>query len=487
MSLSAIGYIVFNWSSESRSEKSIDRSIAVLPFADMSPDKDQEYFSDGMTEEILTHLYKINDLVVKSRTSVMGYKGTTKNITDIAEELGVAHILEGSIRKSGDKVRITAQLIDAVNDIHLWAETYETELADVFAIQSEVSQKIASSLKAELSPEVKERVENVPTDNMQAYEYYLLGNQAYWDSWSPLNLDFAYRSIEYFNMAIELDPSFSSAYAGVGRSYWFLSGLEASTLRPDYMIQSKKFLEKAISLDPYNGWAYAEMAVVSQVWDWDSLATRNNLDMAIKLMPNDPNAYIHSFYFEARFSNCDNMISVRKSLNEIRNRETYPFGHFNILVLFCQNRYGEIARLADQYWDGELYIHLLDPVFYSYLLQSDLGKAGNVVDYAKTSLERKEDYFTYHGILSAIEGDNETALAMLDSLKAENAREVSSAKIYAALGNKEQMYSHLNQGIIKREALHQDMHLFPRLVDCQEEEEFNRIKKEIWVPREENQ
>ena len=118
-----------------------DKSIAVLPFTDISPDKDQEYFSDGIMDAILMHLCKIGELKVTSRTSVMQYKGTTKTIPQIAEELGVDHVLEGSVSKSGDRIRIIAQLIDATNDKHLWAETYEKNLSDVFAIQSEVAQK----------------------------------------------------------------------------------------------------------------------------------------------------------------------------------------------------------------------------------------------------------------------------------------------------------------------------------------------------------
>ena len=145
----------------------------------MSSDPEQEYFSDGMMEDILTHLYKIGDLRVTARTSLMGYKGTTKKVTEIGRELGVAHILEGSVRKSGDRVRITVQLIGARNDQHLWAESYDRELTDVFAIQSEVAQAVALALKAVISPEVKERIEILPTENLVAYDLYLKGSDTF--------------------------------------------------------------------------------------------------------------------------------------------------------------------------------------------------------------------------------------------------------------------------------------------------------------------
>jgi len=137
-----------------------DKSIAVLPFMDMSPNKDQEYFSDGIMEEILSHLFKIGDLRVISRTSVMRYKGTTKPITEIASELGVTTILEGSVRTAGDRVRITLQLIDGRTDKHLWAETYDRKLDDIFAIQTEVAERVASTLQAEINPEVRIRIEH---------------------------------------------------------------------------------------------------------------------------------------------------------------------------------------------------------------------------------------------------------------------------------------------------------------------------------------
>jgi TolB-like protein len=196
----------------------IDRSIAVLPFRDMSQNKDQEYFCDGMMEEILTHLYKIGDLRVTSRTSVMGYKETNKKVKEIARELGVAHILEGSVRKSQDRIRITVQLIDSAQDQHLWAETYDSELADIFAIQSEVAQQVALALKAAISPEVKKRIEAPPTENLEAYELYLKGNSVY-----DFTVEGIYNAMEYYNQAIALDEDLSDAYVGLGACNWYLA------------------------------------------------------------------------------------------------------------------------------------------------------------------------------------------------------------------------------------------------------------------------
>ena len=220
------------------------KSIAVLPFKSLSESKEDEYFSDGITEDILTQLSKISDLRVISRTSVTRYKGTEKSLTEIGEELGVATILEGSVRRSGGRIRIVGQLIDARTDEHIWAEKYDREMEDVFDIQSDVAQKIALALKAKLSPEEKERIEKKPTDNLTAYDYYLKGHEYY----NRLRKQDNENAIGLFKKALELDPDYALAYAGLGDAYgqrtqrfgfpaiWLDSAIEVS--------------EKAISIDP---------------------------------------------------------------------------------------------------------------------------------------------------------------------------------------------------------------------------------------------
>jgi TolB-like protein len=456
-----------------------DKSIAVLPFTDISPEKDQEYFSDGIMDAILMHLCKIGDLEVTSRTSVMQYKGTTKTITQIADELGVAHVLEGSVSKSGDRIRIIAQLIDAKNDRHLWAETYEKDLLDVFAVQSEVAQKITSSLKAKLSSEVKERIETEPTDNMTAYDYYLKGNEAYWRSWDGRVQSIMLESVNYYEKAIDLDPNFSLAYTGLGRSYWWL-GMEAKNAdRPEFYQKSKIYLKKAIDLDPYNGWAYAELGVVTMDWDWDSTATRKNLDMAVKLMPNDPNAYIHYFFFEERLGNCDQMIIMQKNLKRFLDNIDDPLNPYSLMILRCQKKYSEIDRItSDRY--SEINPFGRSVVFWSLICLNEYEKAETLASLINT---KNNAYYITKGTLKAKRGDRETALAMCDSLELMNSRNGFIAEIHAALGDKEKMYEYLNKAISEREALHQFIGTFPELIDCEDDPEFQKIKREIWIPR----
>jgi TolB-like protein/Flp pilus assembly protein TadD len=188
------------------------RSIAVLPFQNLSPDPENAFFADGMTEDILTQLAKIRDLKVISRTSVMRYKGTTKPLQTVAAELGVGTVLEGSVRRSGNRVRIVGQLIDVRTDEHLWAETYDRDLKDVFAIQGEVAERIAGALRAALSPAEKRRIAQKPTGSLEAYDDYLKGREFYYRYRKEDNE----AAIGLFKKALDLDPNFSLAYAGLG-------------------------------------------------------------------------------------------------------------------------------------------------------------------------------------------------------------------------------------------------------------------------------
>ncbi|HEV8118733.1 MAG TPA: tetratricopeptide repeat protein, partial [Thermoanaerobaculia bacterium] len=220
------------------------KSIAVLPFQNLSPDPENAFFADGMTEDILTQLAKIRDLKVISRASVMRYKGTQKPIQAIALELGVATVLEGSVRRAGGRVRITGQLIDAKTDEHLWAETYDRDLKDVFAIQSEVAQRIAGALRAALSPAEKKRIEQSPTQNLAAYDLYLKGRELYNHYLKEDNE----AAIGLFEKARELDPGFALAYAGLADA--FAQRVQRYGSPSSLLAASLELSWKAIALDP---------------------------------------------------------------------------------------------------------------------------------------------------------------------------------------------------------------------------------------------
>ncbi len=228
------------------SESSIDpKSIAVLPFSSFSDSKDSEHFSDGMTDVILTQLAKVKDLKVISRTSIMQYKGTQKDIKEIASELGVAHVLEGSVQRAGDKVRIVSQLIKADTDEHVWAETYDRNYAEIFDLQSEVARSIASALKATLTPEEETYLNSRPTDNQAAWDFYVQA-KILRDDLSNRN-DEEY--VELFNKAADLDPKFLLPRAFLVRLY---SNNYFNRRKPveENLEKAKKRLEEVLSISP---------------------------------------------------------------------------------------------------------------------------------------------------------------------------------------------------------------------------------------------
>jgi len=262
-------------------------SIAVLPFVNMSGDAEQEYFSDGITEDIITDLSKISGLFVPSRNSSFTYKGAAVKVDTVARELGVDHIVEGSVRKSGDRVRITAQLIDNTTGGHLWAERYDRDLTDVFAVQDEITHKIVESLRVSLLPREAEAIAKVPTENVEAYDYYLLGRQ-FFRRHTRANYHVAKRM---FQKAIELDPGYARAYAGVADCESFLFNF--------YLVSDvETILEasaRAIELDEDVAEAHASRGLALSIIDRLDDADRE-FEEAIRLGPDlfEPN------YFYAR-------------------------------------------------------------------------------------------------------------------------------------------------------------------------------------------
>src|SRR5437660_2090788 len=196
------------------SARNIDKSIAVLPFENLSGDPDSAYFADGIQDDILTNLSKIGDLKVISRMSVMSYRGSgTRNARDIGKTLGVATLVEGSVRRVGNRVRVNVQLIDANNDEHVWAEDYDRDLTDVFAIQTDLAQKIASALQAKLSPNEKARLDHRPTQNSDAYLLFVQAHD--WANRAEMFHDTSLKAEPLFEQAIKLDPNFAAAFAGL--------------------------------------------------------------------------------------------------------------------------------------------------------------------------------------------------------------------------------------------------------------------------------
>lgn len=228
-----------------------EKSIAVIPFTNMSEDKDANaFFADGIHEDILTNLANVSDLKVISRTSVMEYRGTTKKMRQIGEELGVAYILEGSVRRSGNQVRVTGQLIDARTDEHVWSQKYDRDLTNVFAIQSELSTQIVAALKAALTPQEKARLEKIPTSNLAAYDLYLKGLEARRNALGFSTWERAGQAQALFEQAVKSDPQFGAAWHELGATH--LGIFYRGDPTPARLAKAKAALDTALRLDPDN-------------------------------------------------------------------------------------------------------------------------------------------------------------------------------------------------------------------------------------------
>ncbi len=265
-------------------------SIAVLPFVDMSEQRDQEYFSDGLSEELITLLTKVSDLRVPARTSCFYFKGRQTTVAEIARALSVEHLLEGIVRKSGDKVRITVQLIRADNGFHVWAENYDRKLDDIFEVQGEIARAVVQALKATLlSGALTSRL---GLHSSEAYELYLLG-RFHWNKRSP---ECFRKAIEFFRQAIVAQPNYPLAFSGIADSYTLLPIYDSAVKATETMPQAKQAAQKALSLDDGLAEAHASLALTLSLFDYDWAAAERHFRRAIELNPNSPSA--HQWYCE---------------------------------------------------------------------------------------------------------------------------------------------------------------------------------------------
>jgi TolB-like protein/class 3 adenylate cyclase/Tfp pilus assembly protein PilF len=270
-----------------------EKSIAVLPFENLSSDKENAYFTDGVQDEILTDLAKIADLKVISRTSVMQYKsGLARNLRKIGEELGVAHVVEGSVQRAANKIRVNAQLIDARNDAHLWAQTYDRDLADVFAIQSEIAKGIADQLQAKLSPTEKKAIEQPPTTDLAAFDLYsraksLLLTQ----SFSATNDPDTRKAIELLDEAVKRDPSFFDAYCQLADAHEWLYAVLGSDHTPARLALAEAALQAATRLRPDAGETHLARAQYLYYGRRDYGGALAELESVRRALPNDPRIF----------------------------------------------------------------------------------------------------------------------------------------------------------------------------------------------------
>jgi TolB-like protein/Tfp pilus assembly protein PilF len=317
--------------------------LAVLPFENLSEDRTQEYFNDGLTEEMITQLSRLNPerLGVIARTSAMKYQGTKKSIKDIGAELGVAYVLEGSVRRALGRVRIAAQLIQVRDETHLWAQTYERSLTDILKLQSEVARAIAREIRVKLTPREERRLAASSAVSPQAYEAYLKGRHL----WNRRTEDGMRKSIAHYEQAIRLYPQYAMAYAGVADSYVMLA-CRGMVPAKDTFRKAKEAARKAIALDGELGEAHGSLAHVRlHDWDWEGLEA--DFERAIDLNP--AQAIVYYWYGEFLMSRGrpEEAIAVTQ-----RAQQTDPLspviGSSLAMILYLARRYDQAAVVLER-------------------------------------------------------------------------------------------------------------------------------------------
>jgi TolB-like protein/class 3 adenylate cyclase len=325
--LATAGYFIYNNLDIGKpgKEMAVEKSIAVLPFVNMSGDPDQEYFSDGITEEILNALTQLEGLKVAGRTSSFAFKGKNIDLKTIGKRLNVSTILEGSIQKSGDSVRITAQLINSNDGFHLWSERYDRNLENIFAIQDDISTRIAEKLKLSYMEKPVAISGMVPTENMEAFEMMLKGQY-----FLAQRLEGVGKALDYFQKAVELDPDYAVAYESLGRGYFLIASF---FFQPSHVVMPKarEAIEKSISLDNSSAGSHLLRAQIYFHYDWDWESTKTEYNKAVKLNLEIPNMF-DAFYHACLYNNFEYAISIAEKVLE---RHPLDFHNFVDLANFC--------------------------------------------------------------------------------------------------------------------------------------------------------
>jgi TolB-like protein/Flp pilus assembly protein TadD len=392
------------------------KSIAVLPFENLSNDPDNAYFADGIQEEILTRLSRIADLKVISRTSTQRYKSSPNNLREIAEELDVANILEGSVQRAADQVRVNVQLIKAQTDSHTWGDKFDRKLTDVFAVESEIATKIADTLQAKLTVSEQESIGARPTNDIDAHQLYLRGRY-FWGKQTGPDLE---KSLNYFDQAIAADPLYAAAYAGLSDSYralFFWTPNPRSSERSDYMQKARAAAENALKIDDTLGEAHESLASILFLTEFNVVDAKREFERALELNPNDATA--HQWFANTVLpvlGQLDRAIAEMKRAVELDPFS--PFVNANLSYVYTMaRRYPEAIAQARKTIE-------LNPEYY--LSHQDLAQAlelsgqidAAIAEYEKPHGPSHEPYvLAFRAHVYGVKGDRARALQLLNEMK----------------------------------------------------------------------
>jgi len=464
----------------------VTKSIAVLPFENLSHDPDNAFFADGIQEEILTRLSKIADLKVISRTSTQRFKSTPDNLLEIARQLGVANILEGSVQRSADQVRVNVQLIKAATDAHLWADTFDRKLTDVFAVESEIARAVADTLQAKLSGAERSAIAARPTENSEAHELYLRGRYFF----GKRGADNLKRAIDYFNQAIAKDPNYAPAYAGIADSYAILSESPHES-RADALNKARVAAEKALALDNKLAEAHVSRGLLF-VEDLNLKAAEQEYQRAIELNPNYAFAhYLFGFDVLTPLGDFDHAISEMN-----RAVELDPFsGIINANLgwcYLCARRYPEaVAQFRKA---AELDPNSSMPALG--LAHELSGQREQAITAYQRAYDLDHDLEKHSGhpadpmllaSVYALKGERAKELQQLEEGKAVAQRgELPAffvAVAYARLGDKNEAIEWLQRSYQNKEIMIADINVFPPFDPLRSDPRFEALVQKVFAPK----
>ena len=459
------------------------KSIAVLPFDNLSRDPDNAFFAEGVQDEILTRLAKVADLKVIARTSTQKFKSAPENLSDIAKQLGVANILEGSVQKVNDQVRVNVQLINAMTNAHLWAEIYDRKLSDIFAVQSDIAKTVADTLQAKLTGSEKQMMAAQATSDTAAYELYHKGRSL----WGKRTGDNIPKAIAFYEEAIARDPNYALAYAGLSNAY-ILAPFYTGTDRHEANTKAKEAALKALRLDPNLAEAHLALGKVFFFSEIDLAGAIREYKRAIELKPNDADAYHW-------YSN-DTLAALGQFEEAIvEGRRSVELDPLSVVInvdlgvtFYYAHRYDDAARQLRKTLE-------IDPTsFYTHynlgiLLQVTGDLSGAIAEYEKAKHLGDNTYVsTLYAQAKAQGGDKDAARRMLSDLdELSKHREVVGylrALLYLSLNNKDEALSWLEQGYAEHDGSNiSEIKVDPFLASLHGDPRFEALVQKVTAPK----
>jgi len=453
------------------------QSLAVLPLANLSGDSAQDYFADGMTEAMITELAQISGLRVISRTSVMQYKGGKKSLPEIARELHVDSVLEGSVLRSGEKVRITAQLIQAVPERHLWAKSYDSDLRDVMAVQSEVARSVAGEIRVKLTASEEARLQKSRPVNPQAHDAYLRGRYFRRKG----GLENVEKARQYFEQALDIDPLYAPAYAALA-DYYSVLPFYTGARRDEVLPKAKAAVTKALELDDSLAEAHSSLAYIYTYYDWDWARGDQEFQRALQLNPNDAAVRHRYSRYLSSLGRIDEALREIKHEQELDPLSQVAKANVGMIYYFARQYDSAMKPLNDVLKEDPKF----DTAYWGLgLIYEQKGMPAEAVTQMEKAAALSPDPNTMASLAHAyaIAGQKDKAHKVLEDLegqaKKENISGYQFAVIYAGLGEQEKALAELEKAFKERSTLLGYIRMDPRLDPIRSDRRFIDLQRRI--------